>query len=260
MKYFRDKKILITGAAGGFGAEFVRQLVPLGARLVLTDLREDGLNRVAREQGAGGPGEVIGVITADISGSAGCRDLYVSCKKLCGDIDILINNAGIITFGNFHEHPEEAIRTIIDVNLVAPMLLAKYFLADMTARRSGHVVFVSSLASVIPTAYEAVYSATKCGLRGFGMALNSEVGRLGVAVTNIYPNWANTNMLNAKRYGSLTVKRVPSAMIDDPVTVVSSSLRGIARRKLHVFPGFRAKLFAQAARVWPFVYVNPLEK
>jgi hypothetical protein len=65
----------------------------------------------------------------------------------------------------------------------------------------------------------------------------------------LYPNFANTNMLNSKRYGSLTVKRVPDVMIDDPVTVVRCSMRGIARKKLNVFPGISAKLFLQAARL-----------
>ena len=263
MSYLKDKKILLTGATGGFGQEFTRQLLQQGSQLILTDMDSDALEKKAAEikdQCQGSSRSILGVFAYDLSTAEGCENVYKRCKEISPHVDILINNAGILTYGYFHEHPAGAIKKIIDVNVLAPMLLARLFLADMTARRSGHIVFLSSLASVIPTAFETSYTATKCAIRGFGMALHREVLPLGIAVTNIYPTYADTNMLNTKAFGSITIKRVSSFMIYSPKLVVRHAIRGIAKRRLHVFPGLQASLYSQAAKLWPMVYAIPLEK
>jgi len=175
-------------------------------------------------------------------------------------MDIIINNAGILTYGYFHEHPETALIKMIEVNVTAPILISRLFLNDMIANRSGHIVFLSSLASVIPTAFETSYTASKCAIRGLGMALSREVSPLGISITNIYPTFADTDMLKVKSFGSMKVKKLSSFLIDKPESVVFHSIQGIAKKKLHVYPGFQAKFFSKLVKLKTVVNSLPMER
>ena len=263
MNYFQDKKILISGAAGGFGGEFVRQLLIEGARLILTDIGRDVLARRAEEiQSSPGEkrGSVIAITASDLSSAGGREELYRFCRKEVGDIDILINNAGIISWGYFHEIPADRLHVLMEVNALAPMHLTRLFLPDMVRRGQGQVAFLSSVAGYIPTAFETSYSASKFAVRGFGMALSREVKKWGIGVTIIYPFFANTGMINTASVGSARVKKLSSIMVDSPAMVVRCALRGIRKRKLHVHPGFFSKITYQWTKCWPVVYVLPVEE
>ena len=263
MNYFHDKKILITGAAGGFGGEFIRQLLIEGARLILTDIDSDSLAQRADElQSSSGEkrGNVIAITAPDLSSTGGREELYRFCKKEAGDIDILINNAGIISWGYFHEIPADRLHALMEVNALAPMHLTRLFLPDMLQSGQGQVVFLSSVAGYIPSAFETSYSASKFAVRGFGMALSREVKKWGIGVTIIYPFFSNTGMINTASVGSARVKKVPSIMVDSPAMVVRSALRGIRKRKLHVHPGIFSKITYQWTKCWPVVYVLPVEE
>ncbi|MBN2158525.1 MAG: SDR family NAD(P)-dependent oxidoreductase [Spirochaetes bacterium] len=254
MNYFQDKNVLITGAAGGFGVEFIRQLLPLGTRLLLADINGPALEEKVSSVMSSIPGvagRVVKTIESDLSTAGGCEALYRSCDI---PVDILINNAGMLTYGFFHEHPADALDRLMAVNMLAPMRLSRLFLPDMVARRGGHIVFISSLAAAVPTALETSYSASKCGVRGLGMALSAEVKKFGVAVTNVYPNFADTGMLNTGSFGSATVRRVSPFMIGSPAMIVRSALRGIGRKKLNVYPGVLTKAISLWAGISSMVY------
>ncbi len=262
MNYFKDKIILLTGATGGLGREFTNQLLMEGARIILADINETGLEKMRveiQEQSKHKPGSILGIISADLSSSEGCDTVYADCMKISSTIDILINNAGILTYGYFYEHPDNVIRKLIEVNVLAPMILTRKFLPNMVRRGRGHIVLVSSLASVIPTAFETSYTASKCALRGFGMALSREVCAHGINVTNIYPSFADTNMLRTPSFGSAKVRQIGAFMIDSPLMVVKISLNGIKRRKLHVYPGFNARISAFAAKFFPLIFSLPVK-
>lgn len=257
MSYLRDKRILLTGAAGGFGAIFVRRLLDKGAALVVSDLDEN-LEAIGSRTPAGTPGRILGAIGADLATPEGCRHLYAQCRKTAGTIDIVIHNAGILVYGCYQDVPIERVYRLIQVNTLSPMHLSALFLPEMIARGSGHLVFVSSVAGFVPTAFEAAYSASKCALRGFGMALSGELAGSGVSVTNIYPFWADTKILNSDSYGKKQAKRVPSFLVDSPEKVVSEAIRGIEKRKRHVYPGFFAKAVWQLTRLHPIVGRQPV--
>jgi short-subunit dehydrogenase len=250
------KKILLTGAAGGFGVEFTRQLLAKGADLILSDI---DTNRLKPNMPLAGPGRIIHCTGADLSSFQGCETLVSDVKNTVGDIDILINNAGMLTYGNFHDAPAESLYKLMQVNAVAPMHLTSLFLPDMLKRRKGHIVFLSSVAGFVPTSFETAYSVSKFAVRGFGMALKGEVAKSGVSVTSIYPFWADTNILNSPSYGSKRAKRVPSLFIDSPVKIVAEAIRGIERDKLHVYPGFFAKATWWATKLWPIIGSQPVQ-
>lgn len=244
MKDLSGKKILITGAAGGLGQEFARQLLGLGAMLVLADSQEEKLENVARELDTvfrNGHGRVLGFIVSDLSQVGGCIALYDGCMSLSGTPDMLINNAGLINYGYFHEIPEERWKTLMGVNLLAPMDLTYRFLPGMVERGDGHIVFLSSVAGFSATALGTPYSCSKFAIRGFGMSLSGELKQKGVKVTNIYPWWVKTELLKSPEYGSAKLMPLPGFLMNDPKKVVAESIEGIRKEKLHVYPGIFAK-------------------
>jgi short-subunit dehydrogenase len=97
-------------------------------------------------------------------------------------------------------------------------------------------------------------------LRGFGTALSGELSKRGIKVTNIYPFWADTNILNSPSYGQKRAKRVPSFMIDSPEKVVGSAIGGIEKRKLHVYPGLFAKATWWLSKFWPIIGRQPMQE
>lgn len=258
MAYLENKKILLTGAGGGFGSEFTRQLLAKGAHLILSDINKNSLSS-DDISGKTGPGKVIQILDADLSTPEGCETLYKDVKNSVGNVDIVINNAGMLTYGYFHDTPVESFYKLMQVNTLAPMHLTSLFLKEMLAQKKGHIVFLSSVAGFIPTSFETTYSISKFAVRGFGMALRGELTKSGISISNIYPFWANTNILNSPSYGKARAKRVPSFLIDPPKKVVSASIRGIEKRKLHIYPGFWAKATWFAGKFWPIIGQQPVE-
>lgn len=239
MTQLKDAVVLITGATGGFGQELTRQLLKAESRLILTDLEADRLEQhVANLQQEISTGGVLACLVADLSTSEGCDLLYHRVQSLNTPIDILINNAGIAVFGRMDEVPPEQWERLLCINLLAPMRLSSLFVADMIARRSGHIVNLSSAAGWLATPGLTHYSTSKFGLRGFSEGLLVEVKPYNVRVTAVYPFFSRTPILQSKRYGTLAeeTEDIPDYLITDPAVVMRRTIRGIERNQLHVFP------------------------
>lgn len=244
MTQLKDAVVLLTGATGGFGQELSRQLLAAGSRLILTDLDpiqlEQQVNKLQQKNSAprNSTGEVFASLVADLSTIEGCDILYNQVRSLNLPVDILINNAGIGMFGRMDEVPSEAWERLMQVNLLAPMRLSQLFVAEMIARRSGHIVNISSVAGWVGKAGLAHYSSSKFGLRGFSEGLFAEVKSYNVKVTAVYPFFSRTPILQSKHYGTLaeTVRKLPDRLISDPAVVMARTIRGIERNQLHVFP------------------------
>lgn len=262
MSELKGKNILLTGAAGGFGQRFTRQLLDEGAHLILTDLDESVLHKMASEMKGrpnGSSGSILAVIPSDLSTPDGCKELYTRCKDICPHIDILINNAGILTYGFFHETPVDKWYKVMEINLFAPMHLSALFLPDMIARKNGHLVFMCSVSGFLATSFETTYTVSKFGLRGFSMALAGEVAEHGISTTTIYPFWAETNILKSSSYGSKKGKKPNPLLIIKPEKIVRTAIDGIKKKKRHVYADPYTRLFWWAIKFWPIVGKQPVE-
>ncbi|MDZ4877569.1 MAG: hypothetical protein CLLPBCKN_007004 [Chroococcidiopsis cubana SAG 39.79] len=239
MTQLKDAVVLITGATGGFGQQLTRQLLMTESRLILTDLDAVMLEQQRAVIGQEiSTGKVLACLVADLSTAEGCDLLYKQVQALNTPVDILINNAGIAVFGRMDEVPSEQWERLIYINLLAPMRLSSLFVADMTARRSGHIVNISSAAGWVAIAGLTHYCASKFGLRGFSEGLLDEVNPYNVRVTAVYPFFSRTPILQSKRYGTLaeSTEDIPDNLLTDPSAVIRRTLQGIERDRLHVFP------------------------
>jgi short-subunit dehydrogenase len=170
--------VLVTGASGGIGQAIARALAPRGASLVLTGRRLDLLEGLADELGAR-------AIACDLSDRADLDRLI----SQVGDVDVLIANAALPGSGVLTDLSQEHIDRLLEVNLRAPVRLARALAPGMIARRRGHLVFMSSLAGKATSPASSLYSATKFGLRGFALGLRADLRAYDVGVSTVVPGF-----------------------------------------------------------------------
>ena len=169
---------LVTGASGGLGQAIARALAGRGARLVLTARRVEVLETLSEE--------VAGrALACDLSDRAAVERLVADA----GPVDVLVANAGIPGSGRIESFSVEQIDRALEVNLRAPMILARLMCEGMAERGGGHIVFVSSLNGKAATAGASIYSATKFGLRGFAMGLREDLRTRGIGVSTVFPGF-----------------------------------------------------------------------
>jgi short-subunit dehydrogenase len=169
---------LVTGASGGLGQAIARALVRRGADVVLTARRIEVLEALAAETRGR-------AIECDLSE----RESLLRLVDEAGPVDVLVANAANPGSGRIESFSIEEIDRAIDVNLRAPMILARLMCEGMEARGGGHMVFLSSLSGKAGTVRTSIYAATKFGLRGFAQGLREDLQPRGVGVSTVFPGF-----------------------------------------------------------------------
>jgi uncharacterized protein len=169
---------LVTGATGGIGQAIARALAAEGANVILTGRRTDVLEPLAAELG----GRALSVDLA-VRGEA------ERLASEVGAVDVLVNNAALPASGPIDDFSQDQIDRALEVNLRAPIALTHALAPGMTQRGRGHIIFVSSLSGRAASVGTALYSATKFGLRGFGLALREDLRPSGVGVSVVLPGF-----------------------------------------------------------------------
>ena len=253
MTDLHDKKVLITGAGGGFGRHMVRQFRAAGARLLLTDMSDGALAHALDEAGS----DLVGCVAADLATEAGSRAVAELCAS-SGGPDVLVNNAGIAVAGHAHDVPRERWETLMQLNLLAPMRLCSQFIPAMVERGGGHIVNISSVAGWIGAQGLSSYCASKFGLRGYGDSLAYELDGTGVRVTTVFPCFSRTPILDSPQYGYEERREVPEYLISEPADVVRNIIKGVRRNRRYVFPDRYARLIQYLTRFapWAVPYID----
>jgi short-subunit dehydrogenase len=210
------RTVLLTGATGGLGHAIARRLRAAGAELVLTGRRIDVLEPLAAETGARS-------LAVDLAGPEAVERL----ASECGDVDVLVSNAGLPGSGLLTSFSVEEIDRALAVNLRAPMVLARALTERMAARGSGHLVFMSSLAGKVGTPRSPVYSATKFGLRGLAQSLREDLRPSGIGVSAIFPGFVR----DAGMFHDTGTKLPPGVGTVSPQDVADAVVRAIERNR-----------------------------
>jgi short-subunit dehydrogenase len=204
-----DGTVLVTGASGGIGQAIARGAAGRGANVVLSARRVEVLEPLAAEIG----GRVIG---CDLSR----REDVERLASEAGTVDVLIANAALPASGELTELTQEQIDRMLEVNLRAPIALARALAPEMVARGRGHLVFISSLAGKAASASSSIYSATKFGLRGFAHGLRADLAPHGVGVSVVLPGFirnagmfADAGITLPRGVGTRTPEEVADAVV-----------------------------------------------
>ncbi|MDR2257590.1 MAG: SDR family oxidoreductase [Treponema sp.] len=196
MKTVKDKLVLITGAASGIGRLMALDFAGRGARVAVWDMNGEALKTLEAE--ARSRGVFITAMVCDVSDR---NAVYRQAAALLGDlgpVDILINNAGVVSGFPLLETPDEKIIKTFSVNVLAVFWTCKAFLPVMIKRNTGHIVNIASAAGIIGVMGLADYSASKFAVFGFDEAVRMELRRLGSAVrtTVVCPFFIDTGMFH----------------------------------------------------------------
>lgn len=218
-------RALVTGASGGIGNAIVRALHEHGAHVQANGRRQDALDALAAELG-----DRVEPIVADLTSAGDVRSLV----ERAGRVDVIVANAGLPGSGPLESFSPEEIDRAIDVNLRAPMQLARALVPAMVKRGSGHVVFVSSMSGKVASAQASIYNATKFGLRGFGFALHDELSGTGVGATTVFPGFIS----DAGMFADANVDLPAGVGLKKPEEVAAAVVEGIAsgRAEIDVAP------------------------
>lgn len=237
---------LVTGASGGIGEEFARQLAAQGADLVLVARSEDALERLAKELHER-HGVRCDVLAADLTTDAGVTAV---AARLDG-IDLLVNNAGFGIAEHLADVDAAKVEGMIRLNVVALALLTRAALPGMIERNHGGIVNVSSVAGFSPSQGFATYNATKAFVTMFTESLSLELKGTGVRVQALCPGLTRTGFQAVAGEEALGTANTPDFLWQEPAEVVRTSLAGLPRGAVIVTPGVHNKLFVGVASVTP---------
>ena len=212
----QGRTALVTGASGGLGIAIARALHARGATVKLTARRAELMEELAADLG-----ERAEVLPADLSSADDVRRL----ADEAGSVDVLVANAGIPGTGQLTEYSPEQVDRVLDVNLRSAVHLTHALLPGMLERRSGHLIYISSMSGKVASPRASLYNATKFGLRGFSLALHDELRRTGVGCTTIFPGFIE----DAGMWADSGLKTRPGTGSRKPDDVSNAVLRALAK-------------------------------
>jgi short-subunit dehydrogenase len=236
---------LITGASSGIGEAFARKLAARGRNVLLVARSEDKLIALCNELG-----RLTSIraqyIALDLQQPDAPLQLFEETKKRELEVEMLINNAGFGSMGEFAKLDLNRELEMIQLNVRAVVELAHRFLEPMRERRRGTIINVASTAGFQPVPYMATYAATKAFVLSFSEALWDENRAHGVHVMALCPGVTETNFFEVAG-----IDRPPMRTVQTPEEVVETALRALNRKKSLVISGWANWFVVEAERFVP---------
>lgn len=236
---------LITGASSGIGEVFARKLAARGRNVLLVARSEDKLITLCNELGRSNSVRAQ-YVALDLSESESPARLFEEAQKRGLPVDMLINNAGFGSMGEFSTLDLARELNMIDLNIKSLVELTHRFLQPMLERKQGAIINVASTAGFQSVPFMATYAATKAFVLSFSEALWEENRRHGIKVMALCPGVTDTNFFEAA-HGH----KPPARVSQTPEEVVEVALRGLAHGKAHVISGWTNFLMTQSERLAP---------
>jgi len=184
------KVALITGGARGMGKSHVRHFAAEGARVVFGDVLDDKGAKVA----AGLDERSCRYIHHDVTSEAGWAAAVALAADAFGKLDVLVNNAGVLTFARIADMPLAEFRRVLEVNAVGCWLGMKAVIGPMKATGGGSIINISSVEGFTGAAGLSAYSASKFAIRGMTKSAAQELGEFGIRVNSVHPGGVLTSM------------------------------------------------------------------
>ena len=203
----KDKVVLLTGASGGIGKSIALKMKESGAKLIISGTRKNVLDEIVTQLGS----DTKSIVT-NLSSKESILALANEAETIHGRIDILINNAGITADNLFLRMKDEDWDKVININLSASMRLTRQVIKGMLKRKSGRIIFISSIVGYTGNAGQSNYSASKSALVGLTKSIALEVASRGITCNLIAPGFISTPMTD-----KLTDEQKKKIIVNIPV-------------------------------------------
>lgn len=260
MKRFRNFEAwaLVTGAASGMGRIYARRLASMGYNLVLVDINASGLEEtavMAKEQVSLQEMPVekklfkVLSLVQDLSASDAADVIFAETQKEGCDVEVLVNNAGVMYCQAIHATSDRMLSLIMMVHMYTPLMLCRKYVNGMRERGCGYILNISSLASWMIWPGIGMYGSTKRFVRNYSRELRIECRKTGVSVTNAYFGAVDTPLIPLK--DSLRKLARGLAVMITPEKAVDKALTATFKRRKGVMPGLLNKIFKPLCIIMP---------
>lgn len=209
---------LVTGGEGGIGTEICRQLGHAGRRVVTTCMDPEAANIEAWAETLRKEGIDANWIQCDVSDLSACEKMAETVREQYGDVEILVNVAGITKDGFLHKMDYEQWFDVININLNGAFNVTRQFVESMRKAGFGRIVNISSVNGQAGQFGQTNYSAAKAGMHGFTMALAKESAPKGVSVNTVSPGYIKTSMTDAipDKVREAIISQIPAGDLGEP--------------------------------------------
>ena len=249
---FKEYKVwaLVTGAASGMGRIYAQRLAQMGYNLVLIDINEANLSETERMvKGENAADLKVLSLVQDLSVKEAADIIYEKVSAAGCEVEVLVNNAGIMYCQAIHATSERALSLIMMVHMYTPLMICRKFINGMRERGCGYILNISSLASWMIWPGIGMYGATKRFVRDYSRELRIECQKTGVSITNAYFGAVDTPLIPLK--DSLRKLARNLAVMISPEKAVDKALQATFKRRKGVMPGLLNKIFKPICMLMP---------
>lgn len=243
-----SKTALVTGASTGIGRCYTERLASLGYNLIIVSRGGEQLEQLAAELEQK-EGIKVRALVKDLATESAAKELYEWTKSEGYTIDVLINNAGMFSFCDVLNTPDERFVRAITLHDITNTLLCKYFAADMAARGGGYILNMSSYSIWMPWPGLALYSASKAYLKSFSVAFSKEVREKKVYVTTVCPAGIATDLYGlSKKWQKIGLK---ICALSTPKFCARRGLNSLWKKRRCVVPDWWMRLLIPLLQFLP---------
>jgi uncharacterized protein len=239
----RIERALVTGASAGIGTALVRALAERGVEVVLVARRRDRLEALAASLPV-----ACEVLVADLADAGDLNRVAARVTSAAEPVDLLVNDAGLGTYGPLVGQDPDRLQALLDVNVTALVQLTRAVLPQLVARGCGGIINVGSTAAYQPGPYSAVYGATKAFVRSFTEAVHEETRGTGVRVLLLAPGVTRTEF---QAVAGVPAGAFPAALTGDADRVAAAALAAFAADRDVCVPAWTDRVAVATSQLLP---------
>lgn len=253
----KRQNVIVTGAASGLGLELTKQLLREGANVAAVDINRENLKKLELDLNT----NKLKTYVVDMGNVESIRKFREDYKKDYSDVDIIINNAGIIQpFVKVGELDDNIIHKTMNVNFFGPLNLIRFFMEDLTKdKKEQYIVNVSSMGGFFPFPGQTIYGASKAALKIFTEGLFAELENTNVRVMVVLPGAMATNITKNSNVEMNTTESDSPMKLLSPEVGASEIIKGIKKNKFKVFLGNDSKFLKflyKINSIWAIRFIN----
>jgi len=235
----KGKNVIITGGASGVGRELTKQMLEYDCNVAAIDINEENLEKLKEELNS----KKLKTYVVDMGNIESIKQFRENYKKDYSDVDIIINNAGIIQpFVKVELLDDKTINKVMNVNFFGPVNLIRFFMEDLTRDKSEqYIVNVSSMGGFFPFPGQTIYGASKAALKIFTEGLYAELEKTNVRVMIVLPGAMNTNITANSNVKVDMNKNESNFKLLEPSVAAAQIIKGIEKNKFKLFLGSDSK-------------------
>ncbi len=243
-------RALVTGASAGIGRELAKVFAEAGSDLGLVARRRHVLEALAAEISSN-TGRKAAVLPADLGRAGAAAKIWSELKRRRLEVDVLVNNAGVLEVGEFKAQPLDRVLGLVQINVSALVALTWLATNSMVERGRGRILKVASLASFQPVPAMAVYAASKAFVLSFTESLSEELRGTGVTATALCPGVTDTDMVRRARSVEWELDALPPGLVMDAHAVARAGFAACIKGSVIEVPGLANELVANWVRLQP---------